>query len=384
MVASPKRPRILQVLPALDSGGVEHVVVEIAAGLERAGWDCLVASAGGRMEADLAQAGARHATLPLAFRSPWRIWRNAKALARLIETERIDLVHAHSRAPAWSALFACRQAGAAFVTSYHSPYGRGGALKRRYNAVMAKGERVIAVSQFLARLLIACHGTDSARVRVVPNGVNLARFDPQAVTEEQRRGLTLAWNLPAGARVILMPARLTAWKGHEVLIAALGLLSARDWVAVLAGDDQGRVGYVRRLKGLAERLGVAPRLRFPGQIPDMPAALALADVVVNASVEPEGFGRVILEAQAMGRPVIASAHGGAVELIAEGSSGFLVPPADAPTLARAIEQVLALPGAKRQDLAAASRTVAHALSLEAMQKATLAVYAEVLGWRGSS
>lgn len=375
----PVRPLVLQVLPALEAGGVERVVADLAAGLAAAGWGALVASSGGAMVDEIERAGARHVRLPLAARGPLAIRGNAARLAALIAAEGVDLVHAHSRAPAWAARLAAGRAGVPFVTSYHSPYGEGFPGKRHYNSVLASGERVIAVSRYLADLLIARHRTDPARVRVIPNGVDPARFDPATLDPARVDALRAAWDAPPGTPVILLPARLTGWKGQRVLIAALPRLRRSDAVVVLAGAGQARTTYAAELRALAARLGVAARLRLPGPVADMPAALAAADAVVNASTDPEGFGLVLIEAQAMGRAVIASDHGAARELIAAGETGFLVPPAQPMALAAALDRVLALPAAELAGLGARARRAAAGYSLAAMQSATLAVYCERLG-----
>ncbi len=371
--------RVLLVLPALDAGGVEHVVVELAEALAGAGLPGLVASAGGGMVGAIEQSGLRHVRLPLDRRGPGAIWGNAGALARLIATERIALVHAHSRAPAWSAWLACRRTGARFVTSYHSPYTEGLPGKRLYNSVMAKGERVIAVSRYVADLIGARHGTEPARLRVIPNGVDPARFDPAAVGADRLAAIRAAWTVPPETKTILLPGRLTGWKGQRVLIAALARLARRDTVGVLVGAEQGRHRYVAELRALAASLGVADRLRIPGPTADMPAALLAADIVVNASTDPEGFGRTIIEAQAMERVVIAADHGAARETVREGETGFRVAPGDAAALAAALDAALALPEATRAALGARARAVAGGeYSIAAMQAAHLSVYRELL------
>ena len=220
---------------------------------------------------------------------------------------------------------------------------------------MAKGERVIAASRFIAELIVARHGTDPARIRVIPRGVDPAVFDPDAVSGDRIARLERAWRLPEGATVVLLPGRLTRWKGQAVLIEALARLARPDVCCVLVGSDQGRRRYAARLIRQADALGVADRLRLAGECDDMPAALMLADVVVHASTEPEAFGRVVIEAQAMGRPVIASDLGGPVETVEHGVTGWRVPPGDAGALAAAIEQVLALPAAMRAELGMRAR-----------------------------
>jgi glycosyltransferase involved in cell wall biosynthesis len=369
---------VLQVLPALRGGGVERGTVEMAQAVAGAGGTALVASAGGRMSKQVEAAGGRNVLLPLDTKNPLSLIRNARRLEQVIREERVALVHARSRGPAWSAFWAARRAGVPFVTTYHGAYGEDLPFKRRYNAVMARGARVIAISRFVADLVMRQHGIDPSRIRVILRGADPALFDPDAVSPERRARLAEEWGLPPGRPVVMLPGRLARWKGQEVLVRALVALRTRRIVCVLVGDDQGRSGYAGELVTAARRSGVD--LRLAGHCDDMPAALALADVVVNASTKPEAFGRVIVEAQAMARPVIATDHGGAVETVVHGETGFRVPPGDAGALAEVIDHLLGLPPDELAALGwrARSSVLAH-YTVRAMQEATLAVYREVLG-----
>ncbi|PPQ31233.1 glycosyltransferase family 4 protein [Rhodopila globiformis] len=377
MSSLPESSAILQVLPSLVTGGVERGAVEIAQAIAEAGARSLVASAGGPLVQPIERAGSIHVILPLATKSPLGIWRNAAALEALIRAEKISLVHARSRAPAWSAWLACRRTGVPFVTTYHGAYGEEFPLKRRYNSVMARGRIVIAASQYIADLVMRQHGVPAARIRVIPRGVDPAQFDPARIDDGRIARLRDAWRLPVGARTVMLPGRLTGWKGQAVLLDAIAHLGRRDVVAVLVGSHQGRHRYARDLEQQASRLGIADALRIVGQCDDMPAALCLADVVVHASTKPEAFGRVVIEAQAMARPVIASDLGGPVETVRHGETGWRVTPGDPAALAAAIAMVLDLDPAERQ--AVAERARASVPTVRAMQEATLAVYQAILG-----
>lgn len=370
---------VLQVLPSLVTGGVERGTVEIARAVAEAGGTSLVASAGGRMVPMVEHAGGHHITLPLASRNPATIWRNAARLATVIRAERVAIVHARSRAPGWSAWLACQRTAAHLVTTYHGTYREDLPFKRRYNAVMAKGERVIAASRFIADLIATRHGTDPAKIRVIPRGVDPTIFDPSVVSGARIERLARAWRLPERTAIVLLPGRLTGWKGQAVLLDAIARLARHDVCCVLVGSDQGRRGYADRLVRQAETLGIADRLRLAGECDDMPAALMLADVVVHASTEPEAFGRVVIEAQAMARPVIASDLGGPVETVEHGVTGWRVPPGDPDALAAAIAHVLALSASARGEFGNSARTaVLSRYTVRAMQVATLAVYDELL------
>ncbi len=373
----PPLSTILQVLPRLEAGGVERGTVEMVQAIVGGGGRALVASGGGRLVPAVERAGGAHLALPLAGKGPATILRNMGRLTTLIGKEGVGLVHARSRAPAWSARAAARRTGAKFVTTYHGAYSEGVPGKRLYNGVMASGDRVIAISHFIAGLIAARHGTDPARVRVIPRGVDPVLFDPARVPPDRMMRLVRAWRLPDDAPVVLLPARLTRWKGQRVLIEAMARLADRRAVCVLLGD--GRPGYAQELEELAHGLGVADRLRLVGHCDDMPAALMLATVAVSASTVPEGFGRAVIEAQAMGRPVVATDHGGAAETVEHLVTGWRVPPGDAAALAASIDVALGMSPENRAALGERARgSVLEHYTVARMQAATLDVYAELL------
>jgi glycosyltransferase involved in cell wall biosynthesis len=372
-------PAILQVLPALRSGGVERGTLEIAEAQIAAGFRAIVASAGGEMVPALEALGAKHITLPLTAKSPWAMWRNAAALAALARAEGVALIHARSRAPAWSALIAARRLGLPFVTTYHGAYNEGFPGKRLYNSVMARGDRVIAISHFIADLIRARHGVDEARLRVIPRGVDPRRFDPALVSAERLAALRAAWGVAEGQPIIMLPARVTRWKGQMVLVEAMAQLPG-DALALLVGDAAERPAFQAELQARIAGLGLQDRVRLVGHATDMPAALMLADVVVHASTDAEAFGRTVIEAQAMARPVIASDLGAPRETVAEGITGWRTPPGDAAALAAALSRALAVTDSERAALGARARAaVLSGYTTAAMQAATMATYRELLG-----
>ena len=371
-------PAVLQVLPSLVSGGAERGTVELAAALTAAGWNAYVASAGGPLEREIARAGATHLTLPLASKNPMVLRRNRAALARAIRALGIDIVHARSRAPAWSAWSAAHATGRHFVTTFHNAYGAGSALKRWYNSVMARGERVIAISDFVADHAAKVYGVEPDRLRTIPRGVDLDIFDPRRVGGQRIASLARQWRLPDGVPTVMLPGRLTRWKGGLDFIAAVAALGRRDICCVLVGAEQRR-GFRRELETAIERRKLVGLFRIVEHCPDMAAAYMLADVVVSASSDPEGFGRTIVEAQAMGRPVVATDHGGARETIVPGATGWLVPARDPAALATAIGAALSLGPGER--LLLAKRAISHIaanFTHEAMCARTIEVYEELL------
>ncbi|MBB4267408.1 glycosyltransferase family 4 protein [Roseospira visakhapatnamensis] len=385
--ASPPKPRattrapvVLQVLPALETGGVERGAVDIAQGLTDGGWTALVASEGGRLERDLGRVGARHVTLPLATKAPLALRRNAGRLADLIHARGVSLIHARSRAPAWSALWAARATGIPLVTTFHGTYGRGPlGMKIPYNRVMTLGDRVIAISWFIAEHVRTHYATDPGIIRVVPRGVDLARFAPEVVSSHRIARLATAWRLPEDAKVVLLPGRLTRWKGQALLIEAMARLARPDVRCLLVGSDQGRAGYRADLEELVRRHGLTAQVHILDHCDDMPAAYRLASVVVSASTEPEAFGRVPAEAQAMGRVVLAPRHGGAREIVENGVTGWLFEPGNPASLADHLVLALDLDVATRD--AVTRRGMAHTrqtFSKATMIRRTMATYKELL------
>ncbi len=375
--AGTRPPAVLQILPRLVTGGVERGTVEVATALVASGWKSVVASEGGPMVREIERAGARHVELPLASKNPFTMRRNVARLAQLIRRERVDILHARSRAPAWSGLAAARRTGCHFVTTFHNAYGDDNWIKRRYNAVMAQGERVIAISRFVAERAMTVYGVSAERLRIIERGVDFGRFDPERVSAERVIRLAREWQLPDGVQVVMLPGRLTRWKGQLVLVDAVARLERRDLRCLLVGTGEGR--YRHQLIETIARRGLGGLFRIIEDCRDMAAAYMLADVVVSASTRPEGFGRIIAEALAMGRPVVATDHGGAREILRGGETGWLVPPGDPDALARAIAGALALSPAERMNLA--QHAIAHMrahFTTQAMTDRTLAVYAEIL------
>jgi glycosyltransferase involved in cell wall biosynthesis len=325
------------------------------------------------------RAGGRHIGLPLLTKDPLNIWLNAGKLARMIRAEGVDLVHARSRAPAWSAWMAARSTKTPFITTWHGIYGEDFPGKRAYNSVMARGERVIAASRTIASRVVSTYGVDGHRLRVIPRGVDTKFFDPDAVSGDRVHRLAQAWRLPTDARVVMLPARLTRWKGGETLIDAAGLIARPDVYWIFAGEARGNERFANHMLRRAKRRRVVDNLRMLGHCDDMPAALLLADVVVSTSLKPEPFGRSVIEAQAMGCPVVAFNHGGAAETVIDQQTGYLVPPKDTITLAATIQRVLDMPEDELAWLGWRARAAIEAgYTVTAMQQATLGVYAELL------
>lgn len=384
-------PAILQIVPELSAGGAERATIEIAAALRKAGARALVASQGGRLEAELASAGGELIDFPAGSKNPLRMIANAAALKRIVARENVVLIHARSRAPAWSALVAARSAGIPLVTTYHGAYGEATAIKRAYNSVMVRGEAVIANSQFTARLIQQRYRTPAERISVIPRGVDQSWLEHRTPAKAPLAALRRSWGLAdRSCRVILHAARLTGWKGQEVTVEAMRRLRDRgvkDVVCVLAGDDQGRRAYRQRLENLIAAYNLGDMVRLVGHCSDMPTAFAIADLALVPSTEPEAFGRAAVEAQAAGCPVVVSDLGAVRETVLappqvepEKRTGWRVAPGSADALAAAIGEALALSPQKLRGIGTRGRThVAANFSLALMQRKTLAVYDGLLG-----
>jgi len=375
-----KKPVILQVLPALISGGVERGVVDIAQAIKEAGFTSLVASAGGAMVSQLNAANITHIPLPLATKNPVGMIWNRQRLMRLIRECQVDIVHARSRAPAWSSYWAAQKTGVHFVTTWHGTYSLGGKYKQHYNSIMGRGERVIAVSEFIKKHILEHYQVDAARIRVIPRGVDVEAFSSAGVTHERIAQIGRKLRIEHDCPLILLPGRLTEWKGHLFLLDALRTMTDVPFLCLLVGKaDKKHESYRKRIEEAIFHYGLSQRVRLIDHVSDMPSLYYLADVVVSASLRPEAFGRVIPEAQAMGKLVMGTAHGGACETIIHEKTGFLVEPGNVEQCASVLRRMLALSAMGRTKVTdAAQMHVREHFSLRKMQESTLEVYRETL------
>jgi len=379
-LASLKNKTILQVVPEMATGGVERTTVEVASAIIEAGGRALVFSAGGRLVQELEAQGAKHIHGDANSKNPWTVFvSNVSKLVQIIEKEQVDIVHARSRAPAWSALLAARRTRTPFVTTYHGIYNAKSGLKRWYNSVMARGDLVIANSGYTRDHVLEAHKIDPDKIEVIYRGVDVDAFDPQNVSDKRKQELASQWGVSRHCprpRAIL-PARLTAWKGQKVILEALGHLKRAgvEIDCLMVGDSQGRDSYQAELAQEIRRLGLEGHVHMVGHCNDMPAAFSLADFAVTPSIEPEAFGRTAAEAQAMGLPVIASDLGAARETVEDGVTGFLSSAGDGKALADCIGRLLALSPAEKAAMGAAgAMRVRSRFTTRALQAATVSLY----------
>jgi len=384
-----RQQTVLQVIPALELGGAERGVIDVSAALVKAGWRALVVSEGGRMVQDLEAVGAEHITRPVATKNPFQMALNVRTLRQIISHEQVDIIHARSRAPAWSAWLAARKAGIPFVTTYQSIYSESFPLKRLYNSVMARGELTIANSKYTAALIRDRHAEVTKRIKVVHRGVDLNVFSEQNVTVARREKIACDWQLESTVKTLLLPARLARRKGHGLLIAALAKLNLSDlppFICIFAGDTIGREHVVLRLKQQSKKHGLPQDLiRYPGHCDDMAAAYQAVDIVLMPSTVPEAFGRVAAEAQAMGKPVIVTDIGAVGETVCaqpqvneQDITGWRVAPDSPEALALAIGQALQMSDEKIERISKkAVEFITQNYSVDKMTAATLQLYAEI-------
>ena len=385
--------RVLTVLiavPTIEIGAADEGAVALAEMLVRAGHRAIVASGGGRLEPRLAAVGAEFVRLDMAKRGPLALARSAGKLLDLVRRRGCDLVHAHGRTAAWSALMAARLAGVPFITTWHKGFREQNALKRFYNGVMARGARVITPSDQLAELIVARHRVPWERIAVIPGAIDVGHFDPTALTLERINAARRAWGVKADTKVILVPGRMLRRKGHHVAVEAarrLKQMGLQNFIFVFAGEDQGRSRYTGELWDLVLATDTADVVRLAGRPADVPAAYGAAAAVVSSAIQPEGAQHTLLEALAMARPVVVSdlAAGPDIVLAApavpeDRITGLRVAAGDAEALAAALVRLLSMPDADRRAIGRRGREwVAGHCAPAAVASQTLAVYAAVRG-----
>lgn len=375
-----QKPVVLQVLPELEHGGVETGTVEIASALAEHGITNFVASAGGRMVHDLEKIKVPHFTLPLKTKNPLKLYLNSLKLEKIIKENGINIVHARSRAPAWSAYWAAKRAGVRFLTTFHGTYGLGPkGIKKFYNRVMTYGDLVIAISNHIKKHMMDNYHVDEKKIRLIHRCVDIAKFSPEAVSKERIINTIRDNNLPEDLPIITLVGRLTHWKGQHLLLEALAKMKNRDFYCLIVGSDQGRVKYTNELKELVKKYDLEGKVKFIGQSFDIPALLMVSDIVLSTSIEPEAFGRAAIEGQAMGKIVIASNIGGSLENTIDNVSGILFESNNADALAAALDRALAMPEEeKRKMSAAAVKNVKDNFTKQIMCDKTIAVYNELM------
>ncbi len=374
-------PVVLQVLPELETGGVETGTIEVATALKTAGIKNFVASQGGRMVYELEKNKIGHLTLPLKSKNIFTMLSNANKLAQYIKANNINIVHARSRAPAWSAYWAAKKAGAHFVTTFHGTYGLGPlGIKKLYNRVMTYGERVIAISNHIKNHILKNYPkTEESKIRLIHRCADIEKFSPSAVTQARMINKIKEYNIADDRPVLLLPGRVTRWKGQHLLIEALHLMKNQNYYCIIAGDAQGRQKYLDYLKKLARKYKLDDRIGFFGRYQDVPALMMVSTVVLSTAIEPEAFGRISIEGQAMGKIVVASNIGGSLDTIQDGITGKLFESNNPQSLADALDWALSLNKAETKKISdSAIKNVREHFTKQIMCDKTIEVYREVV------
>lgn len=381
------RPVIAQIIPALHNGGVERGTIETAQAISDAGWRPIVISSGGMLESQLKRVGAKHISLPVNQKNPLS-WVFIKSkLRKILLNENTDIVHVRSRAPAWISLPVAKKLSIPTVSTIHGKFEAINMFKREYNKQMLKADEIIAISEFTKSIIERQFPKllNNLSLHVIHRGVDLSIFNPSNVTQQRIINEADRIGLPDNLPVVMLPARPTSWKGHIILLQALSKLEYLDVTVVLLGAGDSNTRFVETLEKKAVELGLGANVRIVTSTRDMPAALMLADVVVMPSVNPEPFGRIAIEAQAMGRPVVAFDHGGARETIVNGKTGWLAKPNDVNSLAQSLETALKISKVDRDKLSnVAQSLVKRKFSIKKMTKSTLDIYRELLIEKGFS
>ncbi len=376
---------ILQILPSLESGGVERGTIDIAKALKKEGFLPIVVSSGGILTYDLKEANILHITMNVKTKNPLTIFFNIGKLQDIINEYKVNIVHVRSRAPMWSAYFACKKTSASLVSTVHGTYSlnflgwQKFALKKYYNAIMLKADSIIVVSNYIKNYLIENYGNFFAdKINIIQRGVDLNYFNKEKVSKNRVIDLIKNWNLPEDKKIILMPARFTSWKGHEFLIDALTKVK-NDFFCVMLGSDHGHKKFRKKVEQKIIKENLAGRIRLVGPCRDMPSAYNLSHFVVAPSLRPEAFGRIAIEAQASSKIIVATKIGGALETIIDGKTGFLVDPFDHNELATVIDKILEMPKDEADKIGANGRiNTEENFSNNLMCQKTIEIYKKII------
>jgi len=378
--------KVLQVIPKMGYGGAETGCYDLAHYLSENNCYSYIVTSGGELLKFVNQKKVKLIKLPVHSKNPILMLFNSIALIFIILFHDISIVHARSRAPAWSCLIATKITRRKFVTTFHGTYNFKNLIKKFYNSVMVRSNLVIAGSNFIfshIKINYSKYLNLQKKFLVIFRGINVDYFDPSTTLEAEENDLLSSWGLNRDKKLILMPGRLAAWKGHELFIDALNLvnkeLGHKAFYAVILGSNQGRDVYAKKIKRLCEQYRLTAQLKFVDHCKNMPLAYKISDLVVSASTEPEAFGRVVIEAQSMEKPIIASDIGGSNETIINNETGFLFESSNSVSLSKKIVQVLNLDESRLKSMGIEGRkNVIKKFNVEKMCFSTYSEYKKLL------
>ena len=378
--------KVLQVIPKLGYGGAETGCYDIAHYLTENNCKSFIVTSGGELLKYVDKKKVTIIRLPVHSKNPILILFNAIVLIGIILFNNISIVHARSRAPAWSCLFATKITGRKFVTTFHGTYNFDGKIKKLYNSVMTRSNLIIAGSNFIFSHIKENYSkyiNDKKKLLVIFRGINVDYFDPSTKLENDEKKLLQNWEIEKDKKIILLPGRLTSWKGQELFIEAVNLINIElgyeAFYAVILGNDQGRDLYKKKLTRLVEQYRMMKQIRFVDHSKDMALAYKVSDIVVSASIEPEAFGRVAVEAQSMEKPIIASNIGGSNETIIDEKTGFLFESGDAKSLSQKLLKAITLDETSLKTIGAEGRkNIIKKFNVEKMCFSTYSEYKRIL------
>ena len=378
--------KVLQVIPKLGYGGAETGCYDLAHYLPENNCSSYIVTSGGELLKFIDKKKVKVIKLPVHSKNPLLMLFNSIALIFIILLNNISIVHARSRAPAWSCLIATKITRRKFVTTFHGTYNFKNSLKKFYNSVMVRSDLIIAGSNFIFSHIDKNYSKYlgiKKKFLVIFRGINVDYFDSSTTLDTEENRLTSDWEVDKNKKMILMPGRLTAWKGQETFIEALNLvnkeLGYESFNAIILGSDQGRDIYTKKIKRLAEQYRLTSQLKFIEHCKNMPLAYKISSIVVSASVEPEAFGRVAVEAQSMEKPIIASDIGGSNETIIDNVTGFLFQSGNAEALSKKIVEVLQLDESRLKSIGIEGRkNIIKKFNVEKMCFSTYSEYKKLL------
>ena len=378
--------KVLQVIPKLGYGGAETGCYDVAHYLPENDCGSYIVTSGGELLKFIDKKKVKIIKLPVHSKNPLIIFINFLALVGVILINNISIVHARSRAPAWSCLLAAKITGRKFVTTFHGTYNFNSKIKKFYNSVMVRSDLIIAGSNFIFSHIkenYTKYLDAKKRLLVIFRGINVDYFDPTTKLDSDEKKLLKEWQIEKDKKIILLPGRLTGWKGQEVFIEAVNLvnieLGYEAFHAVILGSDQGRDLYKKKLIRLTEQYRLVNQVKFIDHCKDMALAYKVSDIVVSASIEPEAFGRVAVEAQSMEKPIIASNIGGSNETVIDEKTGFLFESNNAKSLSIKILKLLSMDQASLQSLGKEGRkNIIQKFNVEKMCFSTYSEYKRIL------
>ena len=378
--------KVLQVIPKLGYGGAETGCYDIAHYLPENECESYIVTSGGELLKFIDKKKVKIIKLPVHSKNPLIIFINFLALIGVILINNISIVHARSRAPAWSCLLAAKITGRKFVTTFHGTYNFNSKFKKFYNSVMVRSDLIIAGSNFIFSHIkenYTKYLDAKKKLLVIFRGINVDYFDPTTKLDSDEKKLLKEWQIDKDKKIILLPGRLTGWKGQEVFIEAVNLvnieLGYEAFYAIILGSDQGRELYKKKLIRLSEQYRLINQVKFIDHCKDMALAYKVSDIVVSASIEPEAFGRVAVEAQSMERPIIASNIGGSNETVIDEKTGFLFDSNNAKSLSKKILKVLSMDEASLKSIGREGRkNIIQKFNVEKMCFSTYSEYKKIL------